>query len=106
MMNHHYLQIDINCKIRTGKIMQYKAFTAKKIKGDQDYITWVHSAMKLYQFNSVQCLFDEHQLRKYNGEIIGVVEGEKTAIIASGFYLEMIWIFYYNLKGKHHGHSE
>lgn len=87
-----FWQIDIDLKIRTGKIMQYDVTTGKRIKEPFDRISWVHSALKLKDFNLSQCLFGEHQLRSYQGQTIGIVESEKTAIIASAIYPDCIWL--------------
>lgn len=87
-----FWQFDIDLNIRTGKIMLFNAFSGKRIKAPIKCVSWVHSVLSLPDFNLQQCLFGEHQLRKYNGETIGLVESEKTAVIASGFYPEMIWL--------------
>jgi len=80
-----------NCIIRTGKIMQYNAETGKRIKEPISKITWVHSCLKINDFNLAQCLFGEHLLQDTT-KIVAIVESEKTAIIASICLPEYIWL--------------
>jgi len=87
-----FWQIDANTDIHTGKIMLYNASNGRRVKGEQDYISWVHSALRIPDFNLEQCLFGEHLLNQDKYEYIGLCESEKTAVIAAGFYPEWIWM--------------
>ncbi len=93
-----FWQVDINYKIRAGKIMLYSPFTCKRSKqneGTEDeksMVTWVHSALNIKDYNLEQCLFGEHLLKNYKGQNIAVVESEKTAVICSHFYPDNIWL--------------
>jgi ribosomal protein L10 len=49
----------------------------------------VHSALKISDFK--QCLFGEHLL-KNNTKTIAIVESEKTAVIASAYLPQFIWL--------------
>lgn len=91
-----YWQIDINGKVRTGKIMKYNPETGRRVK-DAGGINWVHSILKKKKllpnnFNLVQCLFGEHLLKMYPEKPVALVESEKSALIASGVYPEYIWL--------------
>ena len=86
-----FWQIDYAGRIRTGKIMLYNRITGKRIKEPTSRISWVHKALKLSDFNLCQCFFGEHLLRG-NNKTIAIVESEKTAIVASIFYPDMIWL--------------
>jgi len=86
-----FWQIDINGNIRTGKIMQYNPDTGRRVKSPYDKITWVHKAIKLEKFNLKQCLFGEHLLIDKT-KPVAVVESEKTAIIASVFIKDIIFV--------------
>ena len=86
-----FWQIDMNGKIRAGKIMQYDSRTGKRVKQPINKISWVHTALKLPNFHLSQCLFGEHLLRD-NTKMVAVVESEKTAIIASIYLPDMIWL--------------
>lgn len=95
--------VDIKGCIRSGKIMHYDPQTGKRIKdvlsdgSKKSRIDWIHSLLlrkgQIRKFNLQQCLFDEHQLNKESKEIpVAIVESEKTAIIASVYLPEFIWL--------------
>lgn len=90
-----FWQIDVQGKIRTGKIIRYNAETGHRIK---DFgINWIHSAMKKQglspsNFNLSQCLFGEHLLTKYPNKDIALIEAEKTAVICSMAIPEYNWL--------------
>jgi hypothetical protein len=93
-----FWQIDIKGKIRTGKIMAYNAITGKRIKEPQSLIHWVHSLLKIPEFNLAQCLFGEHLLSDKH-KTVAIVESEKTAIIASVYLPQFIWLACGQLQG-------
>jgi len=82
-----FWQIDDQKKIRTGKMMLYDKNTGKKKK-----INWIHSVLKLPDFNLKQCLFGLHLLNSDRTKPIALVESEKTAVIASIAFPEFIWM--------------
>jgi len=82
-----FWQIDENNNVRTGKLMLYNPETGKKSK-----INWVHSVLKIKDYNLKQCLFGLHLLNSDKTKAIAVVESEKTAIIASIAFPEFIWM--------------
>jgi hypothetical protein len=86
-----FWQIDIQGKIRTGKIMLYSPDTGKRIKKPYNHITWTHKALKQPDFNLKQCFYGEHLL-KGNTKPVAIVESEKTAIIASQYLPGFIWL--------------
>ena len=86
-----FWQMDDFGRIHTGKIMQYDSRTGKRIKEPVNKITWVHTVLKLPDFHLSQCLFGEHLLTG-NSKPAAVVESEKTAIIASCYLPEFIWL--------------
>ena len=86
-----FWQIDLKGKVRTGKIMQYSPDTGKRVKEPFNCITWVHTALKLQDYNLKQCLFGEYLL-KGNNKPVAIVESEKTAIIASVYLPQFIWV--------------
>jgi hypothetical protein len=71
--------------------MLYDSRTGKRVKKTFSKITWMHTALKLPDFNLSQCLFGEHLLCD-NTKTVAIVESEKTAVIASIYYPEMIWL--------------
>lgn len=95
-----FWQVDKRGKIRSGKIMDYNPETGKRVK---NRITWVHSELQkkglINGFNLKQCLFGEHQLAAEPLRPIGIVESEKTAIIASAYMPELQWMACGSLNG-------
>ena len=91
-----FWQIDVNGKVRTGKIMHFDAETGHRIKNRGNKADWVHHKLKekgiIKDFNLSQCLFGEHLLKIYPTKNVAVVESEKTAIIASAVYPQYLWL--------------
>lgn len=91
-----YWQIDINGRVRTGKIMKYDKDTGHRIKDDGG-INWVHSILKKQgclpnDWELSQCLFGEHLLKSHPAKIVALVESEKSALILAGLYPEYVWL--------------
>jgi hypothetical protein len=86
-----FWQIDLQGKVRTGKIMLYSPTTGKRIKEPFNHINWVHSVLKQPEFALKQCLFGEHLLIDTT-KPIALVESEKTAVIASVYLPQFIWL--------------
>jgi hypothetical protein len=86
-----FWQIDAQGHLRTGKIMLYSSDTGKRVKQPFSHISWVHTAMKLPEFELRQCLFGEHLLID-KIKPVALVESEKTAVIASIYLPQFIWL--------------
>ncbi len=88
--------IDKECRARSGKVMLFGTdCRRRKDKDDKgkDYSTWVHSVMRLKNFNLSRCFFNEHALIEADAKAsIGIVESEKTAIVCSYFLPKYIWL--------------
>lgn len=80
-----FWQIDRDYVVRTGKIMEYKSETGKRVKGDDSsdgapHVTFFH-CREYPDFNLRQCLFGEHLLNEYpESQEVNIVEAEKTAL--------------------------
>ena len=88
-----YPYIDENGKLRSLKRQQYDKETGKRSKIENSYL--LHKTLSGNDnFNYKGCLFGMHQIRaKYSkGQTICIVEGEKSAVIASGAMPEYIWM--------------
>jgi len=99
-----FWQIDFEDKVRTGKIMMYDPETGKRVHDQSGAIDWVHNKLKRTgelpdDFNLAQCYFGEHLLPMYPDRAVGVVESEKTAVIASLLKPEFVWLAAGNLNG-------
>lgn len=86
-----FWQIDTQGKVRTGKIMLYNPTTGKRVKEPFNHISWVHKALKQPEFELKQCLFGEHLLIDKT-KPVAIVESEKTAVIASVYLPQFIWV--------------
>lgn len=82
---------DARNQVRSGKIMLYDETSGKRIKIPFDHITWVHSVLKLQDYGFKRCFFGEHLLAD-SSKPIAIVESEKTAIIASVYLPQFIWL--------------
>ncbi|MDI1234961.1 MAG: DUF6371 domain-containing protein [bacterium] len=95
-----FWQVDINQKIRTGKIMLYDAASGKRTP---KYENWVHHILKdkglISNFHLNQCFFGEHILKYETTMPIAIVESVKTAIICYLFMPQYIWL----ASGGEHG---
>lgn len=87
-----FWQTDINGKVRTGKIMLYNQENGKRIKIPHNHITWVHSIIKQTDYNLKQCFFGEHLIDNDISKPIAIVESEKSALIASIYLPEYLWL--------------
>lgn len=94
--------IDKEDRVRSGKIIQYNPETGKRVGGgskpaQKPQISWVHYNLKQKgilpeDWNFTRCLFGEHLLKKNPDANICLVESEKTALIASVYMPNEIWL--------------
>ena len=87
-----FWQVDISRRIRTGKVMLYNPENGRRMKEPHNHITWVHSLLKKEKFHLRQCLFGEHLLSADSHQTVALVESEKSALIASHFLPQYLWI--------------
>ena len=86
-----FWQIDQQRRVRTGKIMLYSSATGKRVREPYNHINWVHTAIKQPEFELAQCIFGEHLLIDKT-KPVAIVESEKTAVIASVYLPQFIWL--------------
>lgn len=89
-----FWQIDAKGNVRAGKIMGYDATTGHRTKVPFNQVSWVHSVRKIPDFHMKQCLFGEHLLAdaSSSARTVGIVESEKTALVAALFIPDLIWL--------------
>lgn len=87
-----FWQTDIDGRTRTGKVMLYDAGSGKRIKHPFNHVSWVHSLLKIPDFNLLQCFFGEHLLPMNRGKPVAIVESEKTALVASWYLPQYVWL--------------
>ena len=92
-----FWQIDINGKVRTGKIMKYGE-DGHRIK-DTNGVNWVHAKMKKdgllpEEWELTQCLFGEHllNLSMNKDKVVALVESEKSALIGAACFPDFVWL--------------
>lgn len=92
-----FWQIDINGKVRTGKIMKY-GVDGHRVKSGNG-VNWVHAKMikdgRLpADWELTQCLFGEHLLNlSMNCEkVVALVESEKSALIGAACFPDYVWL--------------
>lgn len=87
-----FWQTDIHGRVRTGKIMLYNPASGRRIKEPHNHITWVHSIIHKEGFSLKQCFFGEHLLPTDVKRSVAIVESEKSALIASSYLPQYLWI--------------
>ena len=92
-----FYQIDLQGRIRTGKIIQYNPVTGHRIKDTGIPVDWVHARLKKKgllpeSWTVRQCLFGEHLLARHPDALVCLVEAEKTAVICSAFCPKFVWL--------------
>ena len=87
-----YWQIDWQGYVRTGKIMLYDGATGHRIKEPRCYVSWVHTELNLQDYHLKQCFFGEHLLPENPTKPVAIVESEKSALIATHYMPEFIWL--------------
>lgn len=86
-----FWQIDQQQKAHTGKIMLYDYHTGHRVKDPFNHIAWVHKSENAKNFHLKQCLFGLHLLR-LDTQIVAIVEAEKTAVVASIFFPDVLFL--------------
>ena len=87
-----FWQVDVQGRVRTGKIMCYDPETGHRVKEPHSRVCWVHTELKEKDYHLKQCLFGEHLLPSNPALPVILVESEKTALIGSFFIPEMLWL--------------
>lgn len=93
-----YPQIDRCGMCRTGKVMAYGDDGHRIKRSECDAVDWLHARLMRQQgkaasdYHLRQCLFGEHLLPKRPDTIVCVVEGEKSAVIASLVFPQYVWV--------------
>jgi hypothetical protein len=85
-----FWQIDISGNIYAGKVMLY-GVDGHRRHDVKPAVQWVHSLLKLPDYNLSQHLFGEHLLAD-ESKHVAIVESEKTAIVASIYLPDFIWL--------------
>lgn len=86
-----FWQVDRAGQVRTAKVVQYDPSTGHRVKGAA---SWAHALAGGIPegFRLDQCLFGEHLLDKYPEALVGIVEAEKTALVARLLVPSVVWL--------------
>lgn len=96
-----FWQLDVRGKVRSGKIIQYtirpdeRCFIGQncgRVKTNEPPVKWVHKLMKLKDYKLKQCFFGEHLLVMFPERKVGVLESEKSALIATAYRPDVLWL--------------
>lgn len=87
-----FWQTDEAGRVRTGKIMLYNPSTGHRVKEPKACVSWAHAELRLPDFHLQQCLFGQHLLPLYPDRTVFIVESEKTAVIASHYLPDVLWM--------------
>lgn len=114
-----FWQIDVNDRVRTGKIKLYNDTDGHRVKVPFNHIAWAHrlslksnapgpetdtdSTNKTHDYRLQQCFFGEHLLQTDPFKTVAIVESEKTAIICSFIDPRFIWLAAGSLEGLNTG---
>lgn len=87
-----FWQVDREQRVRTGKIMLYDRTTGRRVREPYSHIAWAHTTLELEDFHLRQCLYGEHLLHWMETAPVAIVESEKSAVIASLYRPDVIWM--------------
>lgn len=107
-----FWQVDTLGRPRQAKIMHYNAYTGRRTRSVEEALKWNNSSgryfsdqngfdkiafagkfiLKNNDVNFKQCFYGEHLLLQDLFQPVGIVESEKTAIIASLYIPNVIWL--------------
>lgn len=86
-----FWQIDIQGNLRQAKVMFYDPVTGRRDKGKKAIYAG-KSLLNHYDNNLQLCFFCEVLLSIYPDKRVAIVESEKTAMIASIYFPDIIWL--------------
>lgn len=107
-----FWQIDEQERVRQCKVMLYNSISGRRVRGPElamkwdnrigDFVEDVDNGDKIfyagkqilqnYDAHFQQCLYGQHLLAEYPKARVGLVESEKTALIASVYFPRFIWL--------------
>ena len=92
-----WLQTNDRGQVHTGKMMRYELVDGQPKRMKKGYTQdWIHKVWltkeQQKQFTYTQSLFGSTALRRHPDKAVCIVESEKTAVIATIFHPEHIWL--------------
>ena len=87
-----YWQVDIHGNVRAGHVIAYDPATGKR-KGWQSWVHKLTTGKSAEDLNVQQCLYGQHLLKDWPMDApVGVVEGEKTAVLCAALIPTIRWV--------------
>ena len=92
-----FWQIDQEERVRDGKVMYYGP-DCHRLKDKAYHPTWVSTLLSHRDpfpnspHETTHCFFGTHLLGVVGGDVVSLVEAEKTAVILSELYPQYIWL--------------
>lgn len=89
-----WMHADVEGKLHTGKMMRYEIRDGEPRRVRSGYANdWLHKKVSdEVGMTYTQTLFGGHSLACFPSYKVGVVESEKTAVMASIYFPEMAWV--------------
>jgi predicted RNA-binding Zn-ribbon protein involved in translation (DUF1610 family) len=84
--------VDRQMRVCRAKLIRFNRANGKRLKGDCDVSSLVRKLKLKEDFNYRQIFFGEHLLSKFPNKSVAVVEAEKTAIVASLCFPNLLWL--------------
>jgi hypothetical protein len=84
--------IDRLNRVCRAKLIRFNRATGRRLKGDCDTSSLVRKLKLKTDFNYRQIFFGEHLLSKFPNKPVAIVESEKTAIVASLCFPNLLWL--------------
>lgn len=88
-----FWQVDYDGNIRQAKTMLYNPITGKRIRDEETKPKVIgRKILNNWKANLVLCFFGEILLSMSPNKKVAIVESEKTAIIASAYFPDLVWL--------------
>ena len=85
-----FWQTDLTGRVRTGKIVKY--VNGDRVTKPFNHVTWAHKRLHLNDYVLRQVMFGSHLLKFYAGDIVCIVESEKTALVMDMYCPGRLWL--------------
>lgn len=82
--------IDVKGNARNGQIIPYDPNTGRRCKDVKPAVTWVHKKQPVKNYKN--CFFGERLLILEPEKPVAIVEAPKTAVIASLYFPQYVWL--------------
>lgn len=85
-----FWQTDLNGNVRSGKVIKYA--DGDRVTKPYNHVNWAHKLLKLGDFVLKQVMFGSHLLNSFKGNVVCIVESEKTALVMDMYCPGILWL--------------